>query len=609
MTELTELVARLDVLKRRHAERDQRMHKVTKIRAGEYDTVAPGLFPADWPKGITANFIDVCARDLSEVLAPLPTFSCSTSNALDDGSRSKANKRTRIATYYTNASGLELQMFAGADRYISYGFLPFRVEANLTEQRPHIHLDDPRGAYPEFDRWGACVAYVKVWRRTAQDLARLFPEHMDYFIGRSPGGNSNGNRLVDLAQWEDADATYLFCPEGNGRLLATSPNPLGVCPVVVARRPSFDDELRGQFDDVLWVQLAKAKMAMLRLNATDQAVNAPIALPADVNQLAIGPNTVIRSNQARDIHRVQLEVPASIWAEDQALEKEIRLGARYPESRTGNVDASVITGRGVQALMGGFDTQVKTAQAVFANALQDVLSLCFQMDEKLWGDQQKEIQATENGQPYTIKYRPASDIKGEYGVDVSYGLMAGLDPNRALVWGLQALGAGLLSKQQVRKNLPVSMNVVQEEQIIDTEKMRESLLEGISAYAQAIPAFAQSGQDPSQIITSISTAITRRKAGDSIEDAASVAFKPPAPPPGAPAGAEAQPPEGGMPGQGPPPAGGPGGVQPGGEPQGVAPGQAGMGPGGRPDMNYLLAGLSASGKPNLAANVVRRQPA
>jgi hypothetical protein len=40
----------------------------------------------------------------------------------------------------------------------------------------------------------------------------------------------------------------------------------------------------------------------------------------------------------------------------------------------------------------------------------------------------------------------------------------------------------------------------------------------------------------------------------------------------------------------------------------VAPGQSAMGPGGRPDVANLLAGLTGSGQPNLQANIQRRQP-
>ena len=42
--------------------------------------------------------------------------------------------------------------------------------------------------------------------------------------------------------------------------------------------------------------------------------------------------------------------------------------------------------------------------------------------------------------------------------------------------------------------------------------------------------------------------------------------------------------------------------------RGVASGQAGMAPGGRPDLQMLMANLGADGNPNLTAGVSRRIP-
>jgi hypothetical protein len=46
-----------------------------------------------------------------------------------------------------------------------------------------------------------------------------------------------------------------------------------------------------------------------------------------------------------------------------------------------------------------------------------------------------------------------------------------------------------------------------------------------------------------------------------------------------------------------------------GSPMGVAPGQAQMGPGGRPDLQTLLASLGSNGQPDLRASVKRSVPA
>jgi hypothetical protein len=322
-------------------------------------------------------------------------------------------------------------------------------------------------------------------------------------------------------------------------------------------------------------------------------------------ELALGPDAIIRSERPSEIRRIPLEIPQGAFAQQQVLEGELRLGSRYPESRTGNIDASIVTGRGVQALMGGFDTQVKTAHAMFARAFVDLMGLALEVDEKVFGNETKDIKGNRNGVPYAIKYNPAKDINGDYTVDVQYGLMAGLDPNRALVFGLQARGDKLISRDFLRRQMPFSFNASQEEEKVDTEELRDAMKQAIASYAQAIPALASQGQDPSDILYKLSSVINARQKGTSIEVAVSEAFAPVEQP--APAMPEQMGPEMGMPGQ--PGAGGglPEGLSATGRMVGVAPGQ--IAPGGRPDVQSLLAGLTQRGEPNLQASLIRRTPA
>jgi hypothetical protein len=103
----------------------------------------------------------------------------------------------------------------------------------------------------------------------------------------------------------------------------------------------------------------------------------------------------------------------------------------------------------------------------------------------------------------------------------------------------------------------------------------------------------------------LSSVINARQKGTSIEVAVSEAFAPVEQP--APAMPEQMGPEMGMPGQ--PGAGGglPEGLSATGRMVGVAPGQ--IAPGGRPDVQSLLAGLTQRGEPNLQASLIRRTPA
>ena len=94
------IARRVENLKIRNASRDARMQDILAVRKGEMGQIYPDLFPEGMDKPMVANFVDVAARDLAEVLAPLPSFNCATSNVNNDRARAFADKRTLIANNY-----------------------------------------------------------------------------------------------------------------------------------------------------------------------------------------------------------------------------------------------------------------------------------------------------------------------------------------------------------------------------------------------------------------------------------------------------------------------------------------------------------------------------
>jgi hypothetical protein len=237
--------------------------------------------------------------------------------------------------------------------------------------------------------------------------------------------------------------------------------------------------------------------------------------------------------------------------------------------------------------MGAFDTQVKSAQAIFASALRDVIQICFEVDEKIFPDE-KTIRGVDAGAPYEITYNPRKDIKGDYSADVRYGMLAGLNPAQGLIFMLQALGGKLISKDMAMRELPFSVNVSQEVEKIEIEEMRTALLASLQAYTQAIPQLAASGGDPSQIVSKIAQVIKARQKGQAIEDAIEEIFPAPqqqVPPAGAPMVEQPS----------PAPAAPAGGALPGPE------------AGGAPDIMSLLSGLTGTGQATASVRTIRRR--
>ena len=587
MLSIEQVTARVDSLRFRNHERDARNLDVLAVRKGKISQVYPNFFPEGVDANVVANFIDIVARDLSEVMAPLPAVNCSAANQVSDRARSFADKRTRIASNYFQHSDLAVQMYSGADWYLTYGFVPFIIELDDEAKLPRIRVENPIGAYPEFDRYGRCVAFAKRYSMTLGELVSQFPEYDRQLLGKE-GYDQDLNTQIEMVRYYDKDQSIIYVPRRNNLVLSQAANPLGKMMVVVARKPSIDGEMRGQFDDVLGIQLLRNRFALLAMEAAEKSVQAPIVLPQDVQELQLGGDAVIRTANPAGVRRVELTLPQGAFTEQNILNQELRVGTRYPESRTGNISQSVVTGQGVQALMGAFDTQVKSAQAIFAATLRDIIQICFNVDELIYPEE-KTIRGVDSGSPYEITYKPTKDIKNDYSADVRYGMLAGLNPAQGLIFMLQALGGKLISRDMAMRELPFTVNVTQELEKIEIEDMRGALLGSLTAYTQAIPQMAASGGDASEVVRKIAAVIKARQKGQALEDAIEATFAPQqqVPPAGAPQSVEQM---------SPAPETAPAGGAPSAE---VAPQQPvgeNIQPQQRPDIQTLISSLTSSGK-------------
>jgi hypothetical protein len=139
------------------------------------------------------------------------------------------------------------------------------------------------------------------------------------------------------------------------------------------------------------------------------------------------------------------------------------------------------------------------------------------------------------------------------------------------------------------RELPFNVNVTLEQEKIEVEKMRDSLLGSLAAYTQAIPQMATQGQDPSEIVRKIAEVIQARQKGVAIEDAIQDVFAP----------KQQVPPAGAQPSVEQPVPAAPG-VPAGGAPQIEA------APEGRPDMQELLSRMTGSGDSSASATTMQR---
>ena len=591
------IAARVKSLKERYQIRDLKSQTVRSVKSGEWEKVAPGAFTDDYPAPMVANRIEVMSRDVSASLAPLPAINCAASSSLADAAKKFAEKRSKIANAYVKGSNLEAFQTDAAASYNDYGMLVYFIEPCLDEKMPRIRVRDSSQVYAEWSVDGRVLWAFEEFCLTPGQLIDLYPQAQAYLKLH----NQLEAREVVVVRYSDRKQTCVFLPEcGNYELVCYKAPIPGRSQFVAVMRPgAIDGCPRGAYDDLVYPQIADHEFRMLQLEGASKAVQAPLAVPQDVTDVPYGPDAVIRTNQPQNVRRVATEIPNSAFAASQMIREDLAVGGMSPEARTGNIQASVITGKGIEAASAGYSSQIANAQIMIAFALEQAIECCFLMDEHLWGNVSKEIRGVEQGSPFSMKYKPSKDIAGDTTVEISYGFLSGMAPNNALVFILQAQAAGLISRDFAARNLPVGMNVSEEFHKIDIETMRNSLMQGMSALAQSLPGMVQNGMDPTQIVKALAEIVRGKQKGKPIEDVIAEVFapEPPPPAPGEPqAGADSG-------------AAAPGSDAGGGNP--LSPQQAAIateGPSGRPDLAQFFAGVGPTGDAQLAGRVSRMNP-
>jgi hypothetical protein len=502
--------------------RDRRANAVRAVRNGDFDALNPDLFTDEWPRPTVANLVDIYARDMASAMAPLPSFNCASSITLKPGAQKFADKRTKIVNNYIRHSNLAAQMQGFADSFNCYGMGVFRIQPDFDDMMPRITVEDSSSTYVVWNQRLEVVIAVQQYQIDWYTLESNFPDAINK-VKVNRWGIMGGQ--VKVIRYEDANVCLAYLPDHGNCVLINYANPIGRPMIVAIPRPGGSGnwqagDIHGAYDDLIWPQLARHQLQMYAMEAADKAVRAPLVVPLDAIDLAIGPDAVWRTNQGiNSVGRVPLDVPQASFAAMQWLERDMQMGSGTPESRTGQTDASVITGRGIQELNAGYSATIAAAQTMFVLGLQQLVELCSLMDEKLF-DTRKSIRGSEHGVPYEVTYIPSKDIAGDYSVEIEYGFYAGLDPNRALIYILQALGAKIISTTTARRALDMGLNPEDEEQLIQMEDLRTSLLGAIAAHGTGRAADRNaSGGDPTTPVMSYrSSVIKGLQDGDQLED-------------------------------------------------------------------------------------------
>lgn len=140
-------------------------------------------------------------------MAPLPSFNCQSASLSSDADQKRQDVRAAIANSYVQMSRLQDQMFGGADRYGSFGFMVYCVEPDFVDQAPVIRISDNPTAYYTKDHRGRVREYFEPYRVKPLDLITQFPEVEDTL--KAKYGALLDEKWIEVVRWHDSTETSL----------------------------------------------------------------------------------------------------------------------------------------------------------------------------------------------------------------------------------------------------------------------------------------------------------------------------------------------------------------------------------------------------------------
>jgi len=403
-----------------------------------------------------------------------------------------------------------------------YGFCVWVVRQKMGpdgNMYPHAELRDPYDCYPGY--YGpdqdpkelgiirlvpnAVIKSMYPEAKVPIDESSQFPSGYSKFKYTDQFQRSWENHLGDgseLVEFYNEEGTYIFLPDQK-QILDFIPNPLKSGPrFVIAKRFSFD-RLQGQYDHVLGLMAAMAKINVLSIIAMEDSVFTETNIIGELESgnYKRGRFAVNYLTPGSQVAKPPNNIPYQLFQQIDRVERQLRLGASYPVSDDAISPNSFVTGRGLQELLSSVDLNVKEYQLSLKDALQELDMKRLEMDEVLNGKKSKPLAGYFKGTAYAENYTPERDISGMYKTRRVYGVMAGFDEPTKIVSGLQLLQAGIIDKETLQENMDGLENVQKINNRILKDEAERTLFETLKVQAsqgdpKATMALVQIYKDP-----------------------------------------------------------------------------------------------------------------
>ena len=509
------LVIRENALNR-HRDWKLRSQTADLIIQGKWSTVWADLKVTEGDPTVENVYLEALEDKAASAGAIAPVLDVApTRGTRNDKAETDAQKRRRAFVSFVADSDLEANQVEWIMDWLMHGAM-FGMPWSLPEDPAHpflIHLD-PRFVYPvSHDSRGVLSSALSIRSRTVADLRADYPDNpaLSRIIGRwqEMGNPQTLNRdveelwyydkevwgvaLVDASKDQMGAFRYVsplsIAPQGGVMtewLIPPTEHKLDECPIVERKKKTGDAQYRGALDAMI-PQLKQAHnlTAQLLLDVT-RNIFAPMVATGIANLEEIGPDAILEDDGTATA-KIEYPRPGVNFEALQHVASQMvaarNVGA-FPQQRSGDFGASIASAKGVNAVMGQYNTQQGWAQRDLAGFYQAALGRLANYDEKWCGGERKEIAGQDEGEKYTDKYDPAKFWQGDYRVFVGFHGEGFDKQSYATQLAMQRNMGAMALRTLMRKSGDVD-NVLQEERDIALEfrdmGLQQALMQQVAA--------------------------------------------------------------------------------------------------------------------------------
>lgn len=461
-----------------------------------------------------ANYMVMAAQRMGQKIGQVPPVNVDPPvNRDSDRARHRAEKKERIVKSFDDSARMQMQAPQLGMWLPGYGFTPFVVsigrDAN-NDPYPKAQIRDPYEALPSewsVDQQPEDIAFHR--RIPVKKLKEMFPEHKDRLQALSYESGfryTTGGRYIDLAEyaptgtWSNQGGTsssaidvYEYINEEGTwwilprleYLLLHVPNPLkNRPPFYVAKRFSFD-RLTGQYDHIIGLMGAIARLNLLLIISIEDNVNAETNIIGDVmgGSYKRGRKAVNKLTPGSSVDKSNFRVPFETFQQAGRLETQLRDIASYPMTDDARSPSSWTTGQGLRELQTSIDSEVRQYFTVTEDLFKNLDAMRFEFAERVHANRELSIQGLHKKAPYRETYIPSRDIQGDYYTRREFGAFAELDDMGQIVAHLNLQSAEIIDSVTVRENVPRLNNITQIESRIEWQKAKDTLHQMVLAMA------------------------------------------------------------------------------------------------------------------------------